>query len=970
MVQMRRIMLISIVLAVSVYVSAQTPDKELFQDAESRFMSQDYELALDRYEALLREYPLSQYVPDVQFRRAVSLYRLGKYEDSLGLFRRIESRYRSTRYLPFVPFWIGVVEYAAGEYEHAVDDFTRFLALEVDSELVKQALLYKGMSEASIGRNADAKETLAALLARIENPAEQPSATVQLMSLYVKDRAYQEVIGLYQSIALDAFEAKWRARIVLYAAEALYANGEYDQARTLYEGLLQAEPEVLTIAYQRLFMIAHSTGNAEESRRIVGEAEKALAGKPGVLKEFWLRVGIQSYGQGKYDLAEYYFQRVWDLRKIEEVSVSAPLYLAELKARAGELGVAAEILEEYLSLGADRLDLVLLKLGELYVRTENWKNAEDRLERFLLEFPDSQSYSLGSYLRAYALYRSGSDQESLAIIQKLFAQGKTAEFSGQLLRLKAGVLQRQGNRNDAIQTLREYASISKNDVSARIDLLKLLFADGKHPRIIEEVQQLYRDFPNLEKSDPAAYLLSAYIAGLSQVSQKNYAEALSSLQRVTPERLAQNGLENLTAHGMFYRGWTLYRLGRFKEAVNEFSPVLDRYPGHELSARSAYLAGWCSFSLSQYEAAEQYLARLLRMNAAADLREKAAFLTGKSQVSRKRYQEAAITFQNIFSKTPDSAFADDAAYEYAGVLFQLGKTDDALAGYYEVFKKYTESPLRQEALYKRGEILFNAKRYREARDAFYEFRSFFPKSTQFDAALYWGGLSSEELAEQFGAIMLWEQIVSEYRTSPFRPDAMHRTAEIYAETGEFRKALNLYTELIAAYPKEASGFRAEQRAEELRYLLLGLSDREAELSVTIGREGGAKTEAGRKAILDLSRLYIYEGGPKQDLAVSMLSEVISRKGEDPASAAQAKYLMAEYTYRKGDPVQAATVFLEAAALNPGDKDLMAMSIYRSAEMMKVAGRRTDAELLVRRLEQNFPASQWAVEGKKLLEDRK
>ena len=45
---------------------------------------------------------------------------------------------------------------------------------------------------------------------------------------------------------------------------------------------------------------------------------------------------------------------------------------------------------------------------------------------------------------------------------------------------------------------------------------------------------------------------------------------------------------------------------------------------------------------------------------------------------------------------------------------------------------------------------------------------------------------------------------------------------------------------------------------------------------------------------------------------------------------------------------------------------MAMSIYRAAEMMKLSGQTEDLKSLVKRLKENFPGTQWAEEGEKLL----
>jgi TolA-binding protein len=230
--------------------------------------------------------------------------------------------------------------------------------------------------------------------------------------------------------------------------------------------------------------------------------------------------------------------------------------------------------------------------------------------------------------------------------------------------------------------------------------------------------------------------------------------------------------------------------------------------------------------------------------------------------------------------------------------------------------------------------------------------------------LYWGGLSSYELNERFAAVLSWEKLIEAYPSSPFRSDALFRTAELYAERGDFRRALDLFTELLNVHPEEAQAIGAEQRADEIRFLLQGLSDREAALSAIIGREGGARTAKGRDAMIELARMYIYEG-TRLELAQEMLLSIL--KKDDTVTAGQAQYMIGEFYYRKSEPVQAAKEFLKVVSINPQNSDLMAVSIYRAAEMMHLAGKQRDVRELVQRLEQYFPDSQWTEEANKLLE---
>jgi TolA-binding protein len=250
----------------------------------------------------------------------------------------------------------------------------------------------------------------------------------------------------------------------------------------------------------------------------------------------------------------------------------------------------------------------------------------------------------------------------------------------------------------------------------------------------------------------------------------------------------------------------------------------------------------------------------------------------------------------------------------------------------------------------------------DARTAFDDYRRKFPKGKLVDAALYWGGQGAMEAGEGKAAALLWEQLISGYRESPFRGDSLRKTAEVYAQSHDFARALDLYTHFISEYPAEARAARADIRAEQIRYQSQGQSDREAELSAIISRETGAKK---RDAMIELARLFIFSGEKKAESGYRSLLSVIGEK--EPESAARGLFLVGEYFYRKGDLAEAARQFLNAAVTTKTDPQLAASALYRAAEMMKLAKRPDDVEAIVKRLEDRFPGSEWTAKTRLLTE---
>jgi TolA-binding protein len=943
-------------------LSAQKNDVELFGEAESRFRLREYAIALDRYDLLVTEYPKSPLISDVQFRRAVCQFRLDEQDEALLLFEKIEERYRSTQFIAFVPFWIGVIKYNQGDFAVAAESLRRYLEAGEPS-LLGQARMYLAVSETKLGNYDIAIGILEDLAAEELDSSYQTNAFVFLASLYVKEGLFERVLEITdESLALELDNNELQ-RIQLYRAEANWNLKRFDQARTLYAGLTGAPPEISSIAFQRLFVFYHAAGDDDELQKIVLDAETALSGYGSVLAEFWLRIGIENFSLGKLDLARSYFQRVWNMRNRIQVSGIAPVYLAEIEMAAGDLDEALSYLELSLDYSDDRRELISYKIAAIHLESEEWRRASLAFSLFLEEYPESATYAEAAYQNAYALYRLGDFPGAIDLIADVLGTARGGGLTSSFLLLKSVLHKENGELAAAAATLGEYLPFKSDDYRARMDLIKLLFRLGEYHKVILEVDSTLEDGPFADPASPY-FLLARYMLGLAHISKMEYAQAGDILSGISLEQVQDADLLVIYPYVLFYRGWTSYRLGDFSNAEVDFAALIDGAPDHELQSRAAYLAGWCAYVRGRFTQASTYLLKMSR-NTGSSLQNKSDFMYAKTMFQQGKKQEAAILFENIYLENPGSELSDDALYEYAGVLAALDQLDESVDSYLKVGQEFPSSSLAEESMYRRGELLFSAGRYEGARDAFYDYRIQYTKGALYDAALYWGGLAAYETGEAFRAVLLWEKLIESFLESAFRADSLLRTAEVYEESGDFRKALNYYGEFIATYPNEAKAASAELKSEKLRFLILGQGEHEAELSAIISRKGSG-TREGREAMYELARVYIYKSGSKQNLAPELLDELISLSGEDPEYAAKAHYLYGEYHYRKNELQKAAQSFLQTVLTYPDDRDLSAQALYRAAEMAIISGNKRDAEELVGRIETLFPSSSWIEEGHKLL----
>ena len=976
---MKRSLLVGFCMTVAVAAFAQETAREVFQQAESRFQSGDYEVALQRYESLVRDYPFSEYVPDAQFRRAVVMYRLERYETALSLLRRVEARYRSTRFLSLVPFWKGVALYRLGEYPEAERELERFLDDSARETLRRQAWLFHALTMLASDRREEAVASLETLFSEIDLPESEPYALSLLLSLYIRDEAYPEAVALFDEVDPELVDEQWRRNARLYGAEALRAVGREEEALEIFLDLTDEGPAVSATAFRRAYELSQRLGRSETAREVVRTAEQSLSGRTDVLAELWTQVGTESYRAGQVRDAELYLSRAWELEEVV-VPDTVPLYLAEIYAEENRRDDALRVLREARDRGlGDYGDRILLREGNLELERGEPQAAVETIDEFLAQYPGSDYRAEGEYLRAFALYRLARNEEALAQARDTLASGRAGDYERELLWLRSLLHRRLGERDAAVQSLREYLAVAPQDVDARLELAKLLFEQGRYDEAVRQTDELLAEADSLERDErPGSYVQLRYVEGLSHVALKEYGAALSALgelpgEPAAYEALADDGGDLLVMHpyALYYQGWANYRLSRYEAAEGYFSGLLSYDDGHEFAPRAAYLAGWSAFNRGAQDAAAGFLRTAVSLAESDEVRSEATLLLGRSLKAVGAYAEADAQFRNIFADAPRSELADDALFEYAEGLERRGRTDEAVERYRVLFERYPESPLAEEGMYRRAEVLFQDERFAAARQAFFEYRANYPDGSLIASALYWGGVSAYEIGEVSGALLLWETLVEEHRESAFRADAMQRAAEVYSDRGDYRRALNLYSRLVSTYPRQAEAVGAADRIDELLLRIGGLTEREARLWVRIEQNDRSQTAAGRRAILDAARLSIREGSSgvdRENLIVPLLRATAAKEDEDPAAAAEAYMLLGEYHLRQSRPREAREAFLNAAGADPSDSNRAAEALYRATEASVLADRVAEARSILDRLESSFPQSEWAAQARRLVEE--
>lgn len=945
-------------------------EREFLKEAAQRMSEGEYELAMQVYDAFLTRYPNSESIADVHYGRGVSMYHLGRYEEALATFDLIESRYRLASFRAEIPYWTGIVRYHLGAFEAAALDLKRFASSDAEPERRQQALLYHGLAELGAGRVAAAQAPLSELLRQSDGMTDATTAyaAVLLAHSYLAGGQHEELIAFASGLPTASYPLGYRDELLFYQAEALWALDRMEPATEFYRQLVGADPEIAAPAHRRLFAAARRDGDIDAMQSWTDSAESRFASSPEILTDFWLRLGIENYERGADQLAELFLRRVWDRELAAgRTEGTAPLYLAMALMHADPssdedlLAEAKAILERLIRMAPGRSAAARMMLGRIALEERRFADAAALYDDFGRRYPDSERRVDAAFLAAYAFYRAGDLANAADAAEAAQDIVKGSRYHDDLLRLRANLARRAGRPDVALQRLDELIELLPGDVGAQIDRMKLAFDGGDHVAVVQYADYLRAAFPDLTVSDPVADAVAAYLQGVSEIALKRYHNGIELLRRPGLQHAMGGELANLAADADYWLGWALYRLGDFAQAA----AVLE---SRKTDDEALYLTAWAYYSDERFEDAAVRFGELAE-RAGAGLAASARYLYAKSLRNLVRVADAQRAYRDVWERYPTDGVADDALFEYAEVAAEAGDAERAVTAFDTLIERYPDSILRAEALFRSAEALFEEGNYRRAKDGFFRYRQEYPTGESVPAALYWGGLAAQRLQDPLAAALLWSNLTDRFPDSTFHAEALNLLADVYEAEEDYGAALGSLDELMTRHPDQAKALGTEDRMAEIRLRMSGLTGKEAELSASVARLGGDTTAEGRKAMLELARLYILDQTAPADRAFGLLQDVIPA-AKDSTVLARAHLLLGDYYLRRQDPAAAAQAFLDAALVDGAEEALRVEAIYRSANAEAQAGRPDAARALAQRILDNFPDSPWAGAARAIVDEER
>ena len=575
------------------------------------------------------------------------------------------------------------------------------------------------------------------------------------------------------------------------------------------------------ISLKRSFSIAQNKRDLELMTRLAIQAEKIFPEKFTDLTDYWLRLGIQNYAEGKIDDSLYYFRKIYNNQNRDSAGDTSALYLADIE---GDILKSVDLLSDQFTRSKEKPWALLLKSGDLYMLNGRFKEASSFYQMVISELSDmSQEFEIQDiitesyFLLAYSLYRQGEIE--LALNKLMIAQeaGKNQSLSSPILRLQAVILSQMGMIEEVNKLVEIYSQKFLRNHSNYVDYMRLLYSIQKWENLVDVSSQLFQEFPDLLDFDPVSYVTSYYLSGLSYGALGNPVMMEKSLARINLDVISELGLTGIFPYIQYYLAESYYWQGKYHKAFELLSSAEETFIDHALETKSRILAGKSSFSLGNYFGA----ADIFRLVANNDSKYTplAKMFLGRCLANMDELEEAVAVFEGLVDSYPKSEFSKDALYEIAGILILNGENIEAVRIYDTLLEDYPESTLAEDISYRKAEILFEDGYFSEAKQAFSRYRIIYPNGKFRPEALYWGAWATREMGEPIRAAFLWELLITDFIQSPLRPDAFLQAAESYIAEGDYKSSLDLLEKLSVEYSNEAIGKEALVRMRKISILL-------------------------------------------------------------------------------------------------------------------------------------------------------
>jgi len=612
------------------YPMYERNDQVLYQLSRAYEETGDVDAAMKVMNQLIKQYPKSRYIDEVQFRRGEYYFTRKKYLDAEEAYAAVLSFGVGSVYYSHALFKKGWTFYKEQMYEEALDEFIKLLDYQV-----------------SIGYDFDQTKN--------EIEKKRSDDTFRVISLAFSNLGgAQTVQDFFKKIGPRSYEDN----VYSHLAEFYFGKRRYSDAASTYNAFVERNPYNKKSPYFSMRVIEiYKKGNFP---RLVIESKKKYATDYGVKAAYWKYFSQSEYPQvlenvkiNIFDLAQYYHS----LYQNKKFAKDKPTNFTE----------ASHWYREYLaSFPKDKKGPdINYQLADLLFENRNFNQAAREYERTAYDYPLNDKSSKAAYAAVYAYRQHLKD----------VAQVQQFAVKRDIIRSSIRLVDKFPHHEKATIVL-----------GAAVDDL---FEMHEYAAAIQNGRRLIKDYPG---ADPAIRRGAWLVVAHSSFQLENYADAEAGYTEVLALTAKTDNsrvklVDNLAA-SIYKQGEQARAKEDYKNAVRHFLRIAKVAPNSAIRITAEYDAAAVLIQVMDLSRAAEVLLAF-RNNYPGnklqhDVTKKIAYVYKEMQ----RYTAAGKEYERVAAEAKDEEVVREAMLAAADMYTQAKDTDNSLRVYKQFVARF------------------------------------------------------------------------------------------------------------------------------------------------------------------------------------------------------------------------------------------------------------------------------------------
>ena len=755
--------------------------------------------------------------------------------------------------------------YNKEKYPAAIKLFDSYIRNEPDKDLisVSEAEYYRAASSLNLF-NPDGEYSMVTFIRRHPESPRINDAYMALGNYFYQNKNYYKAVSYYEKVNRQELDPEVLAEFFFRNGYCLYMRGDKPKALLMFSEIKDIDTEYTPPAIYYYSQIAYKEKN--------------------------------------YLTALDGFNR---LKDDESFGSIVPFYIVQIlylqKNYDGILEIAPELLN---SAGKERSVELYRFIGDAYFNKGNYTEALPYLEKFSEGTKISgreDKYQLG-----FCYYKTDDIDKAIATLMAI--ESRSDELSQNIWYVLGDCYLKKGDKKRAQLGFAEASKLNMNEKireDALFNYAKLTYELSYSPfgEAILAFNQYIELYPGSERIDEVYnYLVSTYLQA------KNYKAALISLDKI---RNKSSKLEEAYQRVSFFRGLELFNNMELEAASDMFdkSLVFGKY-NDQLRARALYWQGEASYRLGKYDNAVKNYTEFLGIPGSSKLSENSMvrYNLGYSLFNLNDYANAIThlkTFEsNVANVNPD--VMADARNRIADCYFITTNYNQAIS-YYDKVIDYGKVDA-DYAMYQKGFCLGLMNNQRGKADVLTLLTQRYPLSSFVSGAIFERGRAYLVMEDYRRGEADFNTIINSYKETQLAPRAMVQLGLLYNNLGENNKAIEQYKKVIENYRSTAE---ARYAMTGLKNVYIEINDVESYFTYVKNQQGSPDINLSEKdSLLYASGENLYITG-KYDRAAEIFSNYL-KEFQSGIFMQNAQFYLAECYRISGKKDQALNLYVAVA----------------------------------------------------------